>query len=116
MFIVCAVVTVFIALVTFTSAMGMLQGAPQLEQILASVGFGGRMRTLGLLQLAGSIGLIVGLFWPPIGIAAATGLFIYYVGAMAVHAKAGHSRQQMFVPFPLAVFSFAALVLRIVTM
>ncbi|MGB0114136.1 MAG: DoxX family protein [Ilumatobacteraceae bacterium] len=116
MFIVCVIVTVLIAFIAFTSAMGLLQGVPQLREILADVGFAGHMRMLGLLQLAGAVGLIVGLFVAPIGIAAGAGLTLYYLGAMLAHVKAGDARQQVFVPFPLALFALAATILRLVTM
>lgn len=45
--------------------------------------------TLGTLKLAGAIGLIVGLLGvPAIGVAAASGLVLFFVGAMIVHLRA----------------------------
>lgn len=45
--------------------------------------------TLGALKLAGAGGLLVGLFWLPlIGISAAVGLVLYFVGAVVVHIRA----------------------------
>ncbi len=44
---------------------------------------------LGILKLAGAIGLIVGLAGlPAIGIAAATGLVLYFIGAVSAHLRA----------------------------
>lgn len=44
---------------------------------------------LGLLKAAGAIGLLLGLFGVPlIGLAAAVGLVLFFVGALVVHAKA----------------------------
>jgi hypothetical protein len=44
---------------------------------------------LGALKLAGAVGLIVGLVGPPaIGIAAATGLVLFFVGALIAHLRA----------------------------
>lgn len=44
---------------------------------------------LGTLKLAGALGLVVGLVGlPAIGIAAATGLVLYFVGAMIAHLRA----------------------------
>jgi DoxX-like family len=46
--------------------------------------------TLGILKLAGAVGLLVGLVGlPAIGIAAATGLVLYFVGAVIAHLRAG---------------------------
>jgi hypothetical protein len=44
---------------------------------------------LGTLKLAGAAGLLVGLVGPPaIGIAAAIGLVLYFVGAVIAHLRA----------------------------
>jgi hypothetical protein len=43
---------------------------------------------LGTLKLAGAFGLLVGLGLPMIGIAAATGLVFYFIGAMIAHLRA----------------------------
>jgi len=44
---------------------------------------------LGALKLAGAAGLLVGLVSPPaIGIAAATGLLLYFIGAVIAHLRA----------------------------
>jgi DoxX-like family len=44
---------------------------------------------LGALKLAGAAGLLVGLVGPPaIGIAAATGLVLFFIGALITHIRA----------------------------
>lgn len=42
---------------------------------------------LALCKAAGGVGLLVGLVIPEIGVAAATGLVLFFVGAVAVHVK-----------------------------
>ena len=117
MFILCVVVTALLAFASFGSAMGKIQGIPQMAELLDSVGVSASTgRILGFVQLAGAAGLILGLFVAPVGVAAAGGLTLYYLGAMAAHARARHPVKQVFFPFPLLVLSLAALVLRIVTM
>jgi hypothetical protein len=49
----------------------------------------GLVRFIGLAEVAAAVGLIVGLSWQPLGIAAAIGFTITMVGAVAFHAKAG---------------------------
>jgi len=44
---------------------------------------------LGTLQGAGALGLITGFVFPPIGLAAATGLELFFVGAVIAHLRAG---------------------------
>lgn len=65
-------------------------------------------RFVGLCQLAGAVGLIGGLFWRPLGIAAAVGLMLLMVGAVIMHRRIGDSVQAM-LPAVL-VFGVAAFV------
>lgn len=46
------------------------------------------LTTLGVLKAAGAVGLLVGLVVPPIGIAAAVGLVLFFVAAIVVHLRA----------------------------
>ncbi|MFJ5552164.1 DoxX family protein [Streptomyces sp. NPDC093225] len=65
---------------------------------------------LGTAKAAGSVGLLVGLAVPPIGIAAAVGLVLYFTGAVVTVLKA---RSWSHVAFPIiyAAPAAAALVL-----
>lgn len=40
------------------------------------------------LEIAGALGLLVGLAWWPLGVAAAAGVMLYFVGALGFHARA----------------------------
>jgi len=44
---------------------------------------------LALLNLAGAAGVLIGIGWRPLGIAAATGLVLYFLGALGFHVRAG---------------------------
>ena len=44
-------------------------------------------RLIGVCELAGVAGVLVGLMWAPIGIAAAIGLALLTVGAIAYHVR-----------------------------
>jgi DoxX-like protein len=46
-------------------------------------------RFIGWCQLAAVIGLIAGLVWPPLAIAAATGLLLMMIGAVIAHRRVG---------------------------
>jgi DoxX-like family len=48
-------------------------------------------RVIGLLELAGVAGVLVGLVWPPIGVAAAIGLALLVLGAIVFHVRASDS-------------------------
>ncbi len=45
---------------------------------------------LAALKLAGAAGLLMGMLgWEPIGLAAATGLVLFFIGAIVAHIRAG---------------------------
>jgi hypothetical protein len=48
-------------------------------------------RVIGLLELAGVAGALMGLAWPPIGVAAAIGLALLVLGAIGFHVRASDS-------------------------
>lgn len=61
--------------------------------------------TLGILKLLGGLGLLAGIAVPQIGVAAAGGLVLYFVGAMVTVLRA---RWYANLPFPLTWFALAA--------
>lgn len=69
--------------------------------------------TLGFLKAAGALGLLVGIGVPPIGIAAAIGLVVFFVGAIVTHLWARDYSFGLAVVFLL--LAVAALVLRVVS-
>jgi DoxX-like protein len=48
-------------------------------------------RMIGALELAAVAGVLVGLSWPPIGVAAAIGSALLLLGAIGFHARASDS-------------------------
>jgi hypothetical protein len=60
--------------------------------------------TLGILKLLGALGLLVGIAVPRIGIVAAAGLVLYFVGAMVTVLRA---RWYANLPFPLTWLALA---------
>jgi len=83
------VVTILLAvLFTFSSSIKLL-GVPQSLAIRDHLGVTAvRWRLIGILELAGVAGVLVGLVWAPIGVAAAIGLALLSVGAVAFHVRA----------------------------
>jgi uncharacterized membrane protein YphA (DoxX/SURF4 family) len=72
-------------------------------------------RLIGLLELSGSAGLLIGLFWAPLGVAAAAGLALLVLGAVITHLR---RRDPVNVLAPAVVFfltSVVVLVLRLAT-
>ncbi|NIZ89660.1 DoxX family protein [Kineococcus rubinsiae] len=114
MFIATIIVSALMALVLISSAAGKLQGKDAIVQQMGNVGVTGKMiPALGVIEIAGAIGLIAGLFWAPIGIAAAIGVILYFVGAVIAHVRAHDSA--IAPPAVLALVAVAALVLRVLS-
>lgn len=67
---------------------------------------------LGALKAAGALGLLVGFAVPPIGIAAAAGLFLYFVGAIIALVRA-RCYAQLPYPAPYLLLAAATLALQL---
>ena len=67
---------------------------------------------LAVCELAGAAGIVIGIFWKPLGIAAASGLVLYFIGAVVAHARVKDFRG-MFLPVLPLLISVAVLVTRI---
>jgi hypothetical protein len=82
------IVTICLAgLFAFASAIKLL-GVKQSLAIRDHLGISPSLwRVIGVLELAGVIGVLVGLAWSPIGIAAAAGLTLLSVGAVISHLR-----------------------------
>ncbi len=83
------IVTVLLAvLFTFAASIKLL-GVPQSLTVRDRLGVKPlQWRLIGACELAGVAGVLVGLIWAPIGIAAAIGLALLSVGAIAFHRRA----------------------------
>lgn len=83
------VVTVLLAaLFGFASSIKLL-GVSQSLKVRDHLGVSpARWRGIGLLELAGVIGVLAGLWWAPIGVAAAVGLALLAIGAITFHIRA----------------------------
>ena len=69
------------------------------------------INTLGTLKAAGALGLLVGIAMPLIGVAAAGGLVLFFVGAIVTHLRARDYSFGLAVVF--LMLSVTALVLRL---
>lgn len=73
-----------------------------------------RVWMLGVLEVAAAIGLVVGIFWWPIGVAAAIGVIVYFIGAVIAHIRVSDTKG-LGAPAVLLVVGIAALVLRLLS-
>jgi hypothetical protein len=66
-------------------------------------------------EIAGAAGLIIGLWYGPLGIAAAVGLVLYFVGAIFTHLRKRDFKGARS-PLVILVIAAAVLTLRIVSL
>jgi hypothetical protein len=67
---------------------------------------------LAIILLAGAAGLVVGVFWAPIGIAASIGVILYFLIAIAFHVRADDA-EHLPTPLAIALIAVAALILQL---
>lgn len=70
-------------------------------------------RLIGIAEIAGAVGLVIGLWVAPLGIAAAAGLALLMIGAAGSHLAKHDPVGRVAVPTVLALLSAALVVLRL---
>lgn len=76
------------ALLLVLSAYAKLARMPQLVEAITALGVPTRaLPILAGLEIAGAAGLLIGIWWAPLGIAAAIGVVGYFIGAITAHLR-----------------------------
>lgn len=109
-----AIITILTAAL-FLAAGGMkLAGLPMSLESRDHFGIDpGRWRLIGLLEVAGAVGALIGLALRPLGIAALIGLVMTSIGAIATHRRAADPPSDTAPAAVALILSTAALVLQI---
>lgn len=110
------VVTIVLAAMALFSGIGKLRHDPKIVTVIHEI-VGIPMRYFPLLaacEIAGAVGLVLGIWWPPLGVLAGIGLLIYFLGAVVSHLRVGDVKGIGPAAFLLSM-SAAALILRIMT-
>ncbi|MER7334746.1 MULTISPECIES: DoxX family protein [unclassified Micromonospora] len=106
--------TVILAAVFLSTALPKLTGQAQMRERMEHLGVSpGLTRVLGVLEIAAVVGLLLGLLWAPLGIAAAVGLALQMVGAVVYHARAKDPAPMTLTPVVFAVAAVALVVLHV---
>jgi uncharacterized membrane protein YphA (DoxX/SURF4 family) len=64
-------------------------------------------RLIGVAELAAAAGILIGLWWHPLGLAAAAGIAVLLTGALITHRRANDSAKDM-APALIAIVITAA--------
>jgi len=88
MHVIAIIVSILLALALVGSGVQKLRRAPAIVTQLGGLGVTPTMLTvLGSLEIAAAVGLIIGIWWTPLAIAAAVGTVIYFIGAITAHLR-----------------------------
>jgi hypothetical protein len=116
MFVATVIVSTLLAAALAFAAIRKLSHRPEVVATYVRVGVPeDKLDYLAIILLAGAAGLIVGLFWAPIGVAAAMGVVCYFVLAVAAHIRAD-DMENLATPLAIELIAAAALVLRLATL
>ncbi|MFI6339815.1 DoxX family protein [Streptomyces sp. NPDC050535] len=109
MFIATVAVSVPLALILLFSARGKLVRDPMQMKTLERVGFPeNQVKLLAAAEIAGAVGILLGLAWWPLGVAAAIGIVTYFSGALISHLRV---RDWKFAPVLILLLAGAAALL-----
>jgi DoxX-like family len=102
----------FAALVVFAAVRKIGHREPVVQSYLRVGVPRDKLNYLAVILLTGAAGLIAGLLWAPVGLAAAAGLVCYFGLAVAAHIRADDAKN-LPTPVIMLALAIACLVLRL---
>ena len=82
------ILAALLGLVTSFSAIGKLTMNAKATEMLHSLGLrDSQIRLLALVELLGALGLLIGTWIPILGLLAALGFVVYFLGAVVAHVR-----------------------------
>jgi hypothetical protein len=108
-----AAVSALLAALLAFSAIRKLSHRPEVVEAYRRAGVPeDKLDYLAITLLAGAAGLVAGLLWAPLGLAAALALVVYFLVAMSFHLRAGDA-EHLPTPLVMELLAAAVLVLRL---
>jgi uncharacterized membrane protein YphA (DoxX/SURF4 family) len=97
-----------LGLIATASGIQKLRKDPKVLEVMHSVGVkDNQLPILAGLEIAGALGLLIGIWIPPLGIAASIGLALYFLGAVVAHVRAKDSVKGLAAPLIFAILGLA---------
>jgi len=89
-------VSILLAVLCLLPAAAKLSGLPQMRAAADHAGIPWpRYRLIGVAELAATVGVLIGLRWRPLGMAAAVGMVLLLVGAVITHRRVGDGGKEL---------------------
>jgi uncharacterized membrane protein YphA (DoxX/SURF4 family) len=109
------ITSLFAAMVAFSSLGKIRRDPHQMRVIHETVGVPLKyFPLLAACEFSGALGLVLGIWWPILGVAAAIGLILYFVGATVSHLRVNDVKG-IGPPAFMLVVAAAALATRVLT-
>ena len=106
--------TSLLAFASIGSAIAKLKKVPDVMASMASVGVKpNQVPVLALLEIAGGVGLIAGIWAPALGTLAAACLVLYFVGAFLTHLSKKHGPTDFGAALGILIISIVTTVLQL---
>jgi uncharacterized membrane protein YphA (DoxX/SURF4 family) len=82
------IMAVVLAAIAIVSAMGKLRKMPQVIESMTHVGVKpNQIPVLAYLEIAGAVGILIGIAYPLLAFISAGALMLYFVGAVIAHLR-----------------------------
>src|SRR5580700_6868573 len=89
-------ISLLLAAACLLPAAAKLTGQPRMRKSAAHFGIPWpRYRLIGVAELAAAAGILTGLWWHPLGLAAAAGMALLLIGAVIAHRRAADGGKEM---------------------
>jgi uncharacterized membrane protein YphA (DoxX/SURF4 family) len=109
-------ISLLLAAACLLPAAGKLTGQPKMRQSAAHFGIPWpRYRLIGVAELAAAAGILTGLWWHPLGVAAAAGMTLLLAGALISHRRAADSGKEMAPALLALAITIAYLAIALIT-
>ncbi|SFA75969.1 DoxX-like family protein [Amycolatopsis marina] len=101
-----AILSILLAALFLGAGGAKLAGSKQTNEAAAHLGVPRRLdMTVGALEVAAAVGLVIGFWMTWLGVAASIGLVLMMIGAVGFHLRAGDSVQRFSPPAALGVLA-----------
>jgi uncharacterized membrane protein YphA (DoxX/SURF4 family) len=112
-FIATIVISVLLGLAYLGAGLSKITKQPMMVESSGHLGFTVQQyQLIGVAEVFGATGLLIGLWLAPLGIAAAVGLVLLMIGAVYFHLKAGDGPNIYAAPAGLGILALILVVLR----
>ena len=107
------ILATLLGLMTAFSAVGKFSKNPKAVDMLRQLGItDSQIRLLGIVEVLGALGLLIGIWVPILGQLAAIGFVLYFLGAMIEHVRAKDPMKDMAPALVLLILSIIVTILQ----